>query len=185
MKVNNQAGVTAPLSVTSKQALPLRNSPKEEVRDRWMDLQVYRNRPLSPTLSGLELEYVILQIYSRDEGKRAGLLEFSVGQGTQDLGFRSDLLTTFTCTPAKVVTFKVLDETGKDTMAAFEIRDRQGRVYPSMAKRLAPDFAFHPQIYRTTGESIRLPEGEYQVRCRRGPEYFEKTVPLSVGGRRE
>ncbi|MGC6466439.1 MAG: CehA/McbA family metallohydrolase, partial [Akkermansiaceae bacterium] len=180
IKVHNQAGVTAPLEVTSEQAKPLANSPKEKVDDRWMDLQVYRKRPMSPTLSGLELEYVIVQIYSRDAGKRASLMQFSVGQGTQDLGFRSDLLTTFTCTPAKVVSFKVLDENGKDTMAAFEIRDRQGRIYPSMAKRLAPDFAFHPQIYRTTGENVRLPAGSYQVRCRRGPEYLEQMLPLEV-----
>ena len=40
------------------------------------------------------------------------------------------------------------NETGADSRP-FIIRD-QGRVYPSQAKRLAPDFAFHPQVYRAT-----------------------------------
>ncbi|YCM42994.1 CehA/McbA family metallohydrolase [Verrucomicrobiaceae bacterium 227] len=181
VKVDNQAGVTAALSITSPQAQAMANSPREELRDRWMDLQVYRNRPVNATLSGLELEYVILQVHSRDAGKRAGLLEFSVGQGTQDLGFRSDLLVTFDCEPAHEVKFKVLDELGNDTMASFEIRDRQGRVYPSMAKRLAPDFAFHPQIYRKSGETVRLPSGEYQIVSRRGPEYHWENLDLTVG----
>ncbi len=38
-------------------------------------------------LSGLELEYGILQIYCRDRGKREAKLIFSIGQGSQDWGF--------------------------------------------------------------------------------------------------
>ena len=64
-------------------------------------------------------------------------------------------------------TLRVKDEHGKPATASFEIRDRRGRVYPSQAKRLAPDFAFHPQVYRADGESIRLPEGEYTIEFNR------------------
>src|SRR5262249_44489776 len=62
----------------------------------------------------------------------------------------------------------------------FIIRDAQGHVYPSPAKRLAPDFAFHPQIYRADGEKIKLPAGDYRVGVRRGPEYRIKRQSLQV-----
>jgi hypothetical protein len=75
----------------------------------------------------------------------------------------------------------VLDENGKSTTAAFVIRDKLGRVYPSQAKRLAPDFAFHPQVYRHDLESVSLPKGEYQVAVSRGPEYFPQSITLKVG----
>ena len=61
---------------------------------------MFRDRPLKPTLSGLALEYRLLQIYSRDAGQREAKISFNVGQGTQDLGFRSDVDILFTCEPA-------------------------------------------------------------------------------------
>lgn len=182
VKVHNEAGVTHALEVQSNQARPLHNAPAETVRDRWMDLDVFGGRPLGPRLSGSEIEYRILQIYSRDAGRRAAVMEFSVGQGTQDLGFRSDLVTTFRCQPAQDVAFHLLDEHGKPTTASLEIRDPQGRVYPAQTKRLAPDFSFHPQVYRTHGESVKLPHGLYQIKCARGPEYHPQTKTVQVNG---
>jgi hypothetical protein len=70
---------------------------------------------------------------------------------------------------------------GQPTTAAFVIRDKQGRVYPSQSKRLAPDFAFHPQIYRADGEGLRLPDGAYKVEFSRGPESITQTTTLQVG----
>jgi hypothetical protein len=55
-------------------------------------------------------------------------------------------------------------------------------VYPPQPKRLAPDFAFHPQVYRSDGEKIKLPKGEYTVEYTRGPEYRSKTATLRVTG---
>ncbi|MEX2561547.1 MAG: CehA/McbA family metallohydrolase, partial [Pirellulales bacterium] len=46
-----------------------------------------------------------------------------------------------------------------------------GRVYPSRARRLAPDFFFHDQVYRADGENVLLPPGAYDVTYTRGPEY--------------
>ncbi|MEO7653457.1 MAG: CehA/McbA family metallohydrolase, partial [Bryobacteraceae bacterium] len=82
--------------------------------------------------------------------------------------------------PATKVTFRVLDFDDKPTTGSFLIRDEQRRVYPSQAKRLAPDFAFHPQIYRANGESVLLPPGKYIVEYSRGPEYRKKSQPLVV-----
>lgn len=181
IKVINEAGVTAPLRVTSEQAISLAGSPKAKLEDRWLDLAIFRGRPLSPTLTGASIDYRIIQLYSRDAGRRAAVLTFDVGQGTQDLGFRSDLLVNFECRPTREVQLKLLDENGKPTTAALEIRDNQGRVYPSQAKRLAPDFHFHPQIYRAHGETVKLPEGRYKIRVTRGPEYFEELRAFTMG----
>jgi len=145
-----------------------------------LDLQAYDKQPLEKELSGLKLEYRILQLYSRDAGKREAKLSFNVGQGTQDIGFRNDVDILFTSVPTKNVTFRVRDENGQPTTAAFIIRDAQGHVYPSQAKRLAPDFAFHPQIYRGDGEKVKLPDGLYTVEFSRGPESVLKKQNITV-----
>src|SRR5687768_10261102 len=91
VKVHNAAGVTAPLRATSPQAQPLHNAPAAEVKDRWLDLSLFTGQPLSGAkLTGLGLEYRVVQLYSRDAGKRSAKIAFDVGQGTQDVGFRSE-----------------------------------------------------------------------------------------------
>ena len=191
VKVRNEAGVTAQLKAESPQALLVYTrstgspSPRETVSqsdalDRWLEINLYKQLPLKPELSGLELEYRIIQLYSRDAGKREAKLSFNVGQGTQDIGFRNDVDILFTCLPAVDVTLQVLDENGKSTTGSFIIRDAQKHVYPSQAKRLAPDFAFHPQVYRADGEHIKLPEGEYTVEFSRGPEYLVKSQSIKI-----
>ncbi len=158
VKVHNEAGVTAPLKAGSPQAAPVSNAPTlqqqqralgrtipvpigpAEVRDRWLDMQLFNGRPLAPTLSGAKLEYRILHLYSRDAGQRSAVLSFDVGQGTQDIGFRNDVTLTFEAKPSQPLTFRVKDENGEPTLAGFTLTDPQGRVYPSQAKRLAPAF---------------------------------------------
>src|SRR6185503_370574 len=98
---------------------------------RWIFLLSYDQQPLTPKLSGLELEYRIVQLYSRDRGQREATLAFDVGQGTQDLGFRNEVPILFTCAPAVKVTLEVFDVDGKPTTGQFVIRDTRGRVYPA------------------------------------------------------
>lgn len=181
VKVNNESGTTAALKGESPNAQRLFNSPKEDVPNRWLDLQMFDSQPLTKTLSGLALEYRIIQLYSRDAGKRDARFAFNVGQGTQDIGFRNEVDVLFNCETALPVTLRVQDENGKPATASFVIRDQQGRVYPSQAKRLAPDFAFHPQVYRSDGEKLRLPPGKYAVEFSRGPESITQTKSLQVG----
>jgi len=191
VKVHNEAGVTAPLAAESANAAPLykRSSgspdpemtvPKSDIPHRFLDIEVYSNPPLKASLSGLELEYRIIQLYSRDAGKREAVLGFNVGQGTQDIGFRSEVPILFHCVPAVNVTLEVLDFNGEPTTAAFVVRDELNRVYPSRGRRLAPDFFFHNQIYRHNGESVLLPPGKYTVEYTRGPEYRVKTQTITV-----
>jgi hypothetical protein len=194
VKVHNEAGVTAALDAESPNATPVyrrstgRPDPKPSVKpsqvvQRWMELAMFNDRPLKKALSGLGLEYRIIQLYSRDAGKREGKISFNVGQGTQDLGFRSDVDVLFQADPAVTVILGVRDEDGKPTTASFVIRDRMGRVYPSPGRRLAPDFFFHPQIYRRNGETITLPPGHYEVEVTRGPEYLvtRRTITVPKG----
>src|SRR5262245_1673950 len=180
VKVHNQAGTTALLRGNSAQARRLAGSMPDEVRNLWLDLQMFDGQPLIRTLSGLALEYRIVQLYSRDAGQREATLTFDVGQGIQDLGYRNEIPILFTIRPAQSVTWRVRDETGAPAVAAFVIRDAQNRVYPSRAKRLAPDFAFHPQVYRADGETVKLPAGKYTVEFWRGPESITETQPLTV-----
>ncbi|MDE0012573.1 MAG: CehA/McbA family metallohydrolase [Candidatus Poribacteria bacterium] len=191
VKVHNEAGVTAPLAAESENAAPLykrsTGSPdpgtavtKSDIPHRFLDIEVYSNPPLKASLSGLELEYRIVQLYSRDAGKREAMLGFNVGQGTQDIGFRSQVPILFHCVPAVNVTLEVLDFDGEPTTAAFIIRDELNRIYPSRGRRLAPDFFFHNQIYRHNGESVLLPPGNYTVEYTRGPEYQVKTQTITV-----
>jgi len=203
VKVHNEAGVTAELRAISPNGQSVHNSQvRETVSDKqyrkrgagpseadeqnlWLDVQMFNSQPLRPELSGLPLEYRIVQLYSRDPRKREGKLSFNVGQGTQDIGFRNEVDLLFDCRPAGEVTFHVRDENDKPTTGTFVIRDKAGLVYPSQAKRLAPDFAFHPQVYRADGETEKLPAGEYTVDYTRGPEYVAKTTNFKVDGKQE
>jgi hypothetical protein len=199
VKVHNDAGVTAQLRATSRNALPVyarglsdipggfSTEPRPtqkitpgDVASRWLELSMFDKPPLEAKLSGLGLEYRIIQLYSRDRGRREAQLGFDVGQGSQDIGFRNDVPVLFECLPSKDVTLRVQDEDGKPTTASFRIRDRQGRQYPAKTKRLAPDFSFHPQVYREDGEKIRLPAGAYTVEVTRGPEYVVQRGMLNV-----
>ena len=200
VKVLNEAGVTAQLKAESLHALPVyargQNTdipggfstdptPRQtlkpsQIAERWLEMSMFDKPPLQPRLSGLRLEYRVIQLYSRDRGRREAQIGINVGQGSQDIGFRNDVPVLFNCLPSQDVTLRVLDEDGRPSVASFVIRDRQERIYPAKTKRLAPDFAFHPQIYRADGEQVRLPTGAYTVEVTRGPEYLVERRTLSV-----
>lgn len=200
VKVTNKAGVTAQLKAASPNAMPVyargldpkvpggfSSAPRptqaitpREIGNRWLDISMFDKQPLESKLSGLALEYRIIQLYSRDRGRREAQIGFNVGQGTQDIGHRNDISVLFNVRPSNVVTLHVLDENGKPTIASFIIRDKQERIYPAKTKRLAPDFAFQPQIYRADKEQIKLPAGVYSIEFTRGPEYIAQKETLSV-----
>jgi hypothetical protein len=204
IKVINEAGVTAQLKVESPNSgdvyIESTGSPEpameltpQQAAERWSDISLYplptspyvsislyQKPPMLPRLSGLAVEYQILTIYSRDPGQRSAIISFNVGQGTQDIGFRNDMTVLFTARPARRVTFRVRDENGEPGMASFIVRDAQGRLYPNPSKRLAPDFFFQPQVYRSDGENVRLPEGQYTVTYTGGPEYLTEEKIFTV-----
>src|SRR5262249_12570621 len=72
---------------------------------------------------------------------------------------------------------------GRACVASLTIKDNAGRICPPMAMRIAPDMAFQPQVYRADGESLCLPDGEYLIESKRGPEYLSarKTIGVDAG----
>ncbi|MFL6351093.1 MAG: CehA/McbA family metallohydrolase [Bryobacteraceae bacterium] len=191
VKVLNRAGVTARLAVDSPNSGPvyIQSDTSAEppikltladVKERWADISFYDKNPIPERLSGLRVEYRILQIRSQDRGQRSAKLRFDVGQGTQDIGFRNELVVLFNSLPSHRVTMRVKDEKGAPAMAAFTVRDSLNRLYPNPSKRLAPDLFFQPQVYRADGETIVLPEGNYVVTCWMGPEYHPQTKKITI-----
>jgi len=193
VKVNNRAGVTAELKVESPNSgdvfrqssgdpKPAIELTPHDAAERWADISLYHQPPMRKRLSGLAVEYQILEVYSRDAGQRSAKISFNVGQGSQDIGFRNEVDILFNAQPAATVTLHVKDENGQPAFASFIIRDRLNRIYPARSKRLAPDLFFQPQIYRQDGEQVRLPKGYYTVEFGGGPEYRTHTKEFAVNG---
>lgn len=191
VKVLNEANVTAPLQVASPNhgdvfirsdgsPEPNASLTTREVRERWAGISIYDKPPMRRRLSGLAVEYVILEMFSRDSGQRSAQIAFNVGPGTQDVGSRNDVSILFTALPARSVPLRVRDENGKPAVASLLIRDAFSRVHPNQSKRLAPDFPFQPQVYRADGEGLRLPDGAYTVIASGGPEYLTQTKEFRV-----
>jgi hypothetical protein len=179
---------TAKLSLTRQQQIELQNN--ENVKagtDRFLDVDLFQSPPLTANLSGLRLEYVLALIYCSEAGKRAATVAFDLGQGADDRGLRGECPVRFEVRPAVPVQLAIRDQDGSPTVARLLFRDKQGRVYPPQARRLAPDFFFQPHIYRRDGDSVLLPPGTFALEACRGPEYLvskqQVTVPEQGGAR--
>ena len=159
------------------------NENKEGAKDRFMVVEMFRSPPMTEDLSGLRVEYVIALLYSNESGKREATIGFDVGAGTQDLGFRGETPVLFDIKKASSVKLSIKDEDGQPTTARLIFRDKQGHVYPSQVKRLAPDLFFQPQVYRHDGEVVLLPPGKLSVEYNRGPEYevLKKDIEIVPG----
>lgn len=147
VKIHNEAGVTAPIKAESANAAPAlhistfnaramqKNLLSEsQVASRFLEIQMYQNRPLLPNLSGLLLEYGVVQVYSKDAGKREAEIGFNIGQGSQDIGFRNTIPVLFDILPSVKVLLKVKDEDGSPVMASFVITDGIERIINDSVK---------------------------------------------------
>ncbi len=94
VKIENAAGITAPLRVESAQSMSGAQDPR---RDHWLRMELVPPGPLT----GAAEEERTLRLWSRDAGTRVAVLNFDAGQGTQDLGFRSDVLLSFKVEPVE------------------------------------------------------------------------------------
>jgi hypothetical protein len=198
VKVINQSTVARPLAIASPQAGPvyagaqlpiLKRQAQTELNvnenvdrktDRFLSVEMFHSPPMTKNLSGLGVEYAIALVASQESGKREATLQFDVGQGTQDLGFRNEVPVLLDVRPAIPVRLSIRDTDGTPTAARLTIRDAAGRIYPPQAKRLAPDFFFQPQIYRHDGGTVLLPPGKFQVDYSRGPEYLDQRLEFEV-----
>ena len=85
--IENAAGITTDFNIHSKQEM-VHSLPSKQ---RWLQ---YKIDPPGK-LSGEPREWRMLRCKTDEFGVRAAILEFDAGQGTQDLGFRSDLILVF------------------------------------------------------------------------------------------
>ncbi len=201
VKVVNESTATQPLRITSPQSGPvyagvaklsMERQKQEQLRenenvdrdDRFLQVEMFSSPPMTPTLSGLRVEYALALIYSSEAGQREAILSFDVGQGNQDLGFRGELPVLFNIRRAVPVRLSIRDYDGKPTTGRFTFFDRSGHVYPPQVKRLAPDFFFQKQIYRQDGDTVLLPPGSFKMFYGRGPEYrwLERRVAIPPQG---
>src|SRR5207237_10008503 len=93
---------------------------------------------------------------------------------------RGEVPVLFNIQPAITVTLRVKDVDGTPTTGRFTFKDKVGRIYPSQAKRLAPDFFFQQQVYRHDGGTVLLPPGELTMIYGRGPEYLLRERKITV-----
>ncbi len=199
VKVINESTVTKALRLTSPQAGPvyagvaklsmtrqdqlhlLDNQNLQRDKDRFLDLELFASQPMTANLSGLKVEYALALVYSSEAGRREATIGLDVGQSGTDPGSRGAIPIVFDIRPAIPVKLSIKDHDGTPTTARLTFRDASGHVYPSQAKRLAPDLFFQQQIYRRDGDSVLLPPGTITMYYSRGPEYRllkrEVTVP--------
>lgn len=158
VRVENEAGVTARLQLESPSA-----AETTPLARRWLAVET-DPLPLSrPTLSGDRVEYRILSLYSAAAGKREARFGFHVGQGTQDLGFRSEADVLFRCAPAPPLTLRIRTGAGAPGQARFGIRDLAGRELPPVTLRALEDRT-RPDTLLRDGQVLRLAPGEYRFR---------------------
>jgi hypothetical protein len=168
------------------------------IENSWLQVQL-----AGPTdVSGLDVEYKVISLYSRDGGSRSGELTFvlAVEEATESLtrppaarayrrmgfeGRQYAAVFDFECLPARDIRFDIREPDGSSSVAALTVRDSQRRAYPSKGMRLAPDMFFHEHVYRATGEVITLPAGQYEISARRGPEYREVRVEADLSAESE
>jgi hypothetical protein len=197
VKVHNPGGVdgmelradspnSLPLTRTSSNVAAPKVVPVAEVGKRFLDVQMFGSQPLVKELSGLGLEYRIVQLYCRDAGRKEASIRFFLARGKNEFAAAAPVSYLFESVPAVLVHLRVRDfdganvRDGRPIVAAFTFTDSYGRVYPSPTRRLAPDFKFHFQVYRADGETVSLQPGTYTATWTRGPEYLVQTRTITV-----
>lgn len=93
VKVDNQAGMTHRITVTSRVVVRWGGPTRP---DAWMEAELLPADRSARGLTGDRVEYLVLRMRSREAGKREATLTFDAGQGTQDLGFRAEVPILFT-----------------------------------------------------------------------------------------
>jgi hypothetical protein len=98
-------------------------NPAPIVESLWLELKLEEK----PQLSGFEIEYRVIELCSRDRGKRQTRLSFGVGRGGSyphkqaewNLINTQGLELGFTCAPSHNVTVRVADADGRTCVAAI------------------------------------------------------------------
>jgi hypothetical protein len=148
-----------------------------------LKIESFTRPPLLEALSGLGVEYRLLQVTAFRAGVIETTLRATASVAAPDWFWGPSRRTQlrFNAVPSRTVSLQLRGHDNRGLTAAITIRDSVGRTYPDKAGRLAPDMYFQDQVYRADGETVRLPDGAYVLEVKRGPEYLAETVPFVVG----
>src|SRR6185436_15804329 len=98
---------------------------------RFLLVEMFQKPPMTDSLSGLKVEYLLALVYSTESGKREATL-----------GFRAESAVLFDVRPGIEVKLSITDFDGKPTSGRFTFLDKLNHIFPPQPKRLAPDFFF-------------------------------------------
>jgi hypothetical protein len=139
--------------------------------------------PLRGELTGMPFEYRIVHLIAYRRGPGSIVVASAARNLPADRAVwdpESGASLTFEALASRDVALDVRDSDGRTVMASLTIRDAQRRIYPDKQGRLAPDMYFQDHVYRTSGETVRLPAGIYEVVATRGPEYEPVTFTVPI-----
>ena len=158
------------------------------IKKMWLTSELYGATAMSGTdlptipLSGVSIEYQVIQIFSRDVGRRTADFYLNVVPKADEDWKSEHRQLEFDCLPSRPIALSILDSDGRGCVASLTVKDKLDRIYPPQAMRLAPDMFFHEQVYRGDGETLRLPSGEYTIESKRGPEYLRGLQTVTIDG---
>jgi hypothetical protein len=185
VKVHNPEGIKAKLEAESANAQPAfymgsypfsQHAPddelltKEQIASRFLELQLYRNPPLSDRLSGLNLEYVVLQVYSKQAGQREGELAFHIEKNP---GVHNAVNILFSVQPAIKVVLNVKDENETPTMASFIFSDGIERIVNDSTADIKGDVDYRFTLAQVENREPWFPLPGYMV-----PKKLKGIYPL-------
>ncbi len=190
VKVINEGGVTSKLRVTSPNALPMVKgstgspSPKPQPirrnRAAVSRCQHVRQSADDEKLSGLKLDYGLFNFTAETLARVKHFCNSMWGKDARPWIPSRDADPVSGCavnrTDVRVCSTKPASLRPAPSFSAINL----DVFYPAQSRRLAPDFFFHAQVYRSNGETIRLPAGTYAVEYTRGPEYRIETRKITI-----
>ena len=175
IEIDNSAGVTAALQIGSANLIP--TAAATATRDQWLQIELMPPGPLT----GKRSESRKVRLKTDHQGMRAAVLHINAGQGTQDLGFRSDVLLSFKIKPASdpSLDFDIRDEAGKPLAARIHLTDGAGKpVDPAQ-----PELPFWHDHFVCDGiASFPVASGTYQYEIEKGPEWKSIKGEISITG---
>ncbi len=139
--IENAAGITSALLIESENLIP--SAPAIPSREQWLKLETLPSGPLT----GQRRETRKLRLMTEQSGIRSAVLNVNAGQGTQDLGFRSDVLLNF-----KIATANSTNPSLSGT--SFEVDDMDGPRDPGVQSR---GLRSHELYFRALNCGLRIP----------------------------
>ena len=189
ISIHNTAGITSALRIESEQLLP--DPPAEASRDQWLRIDLVPDGPLSGELS----ETRKLRLWTDHSGIRSVVFNVNAGQGTQDLGFRSDVLLNFKVRPGNHPEANARRE-ARDWFGLFarlpmvapcelqrEMLDLSLEIHRSWLSQIKPDPATTATCLaklRTLGEKTRSTLGSIRVEWHDDSLVFSESDSLEL-----